>query len=175
MSKSSFLEPHHPKRETNLRRFRITSRGVMDRIFPVLMVIMGVLQLYVFAILYHKVDLKILGCLSALAGTVLQITGMIKLYSRARTANSARILISLLVGCTGLYSWFFVYYGLLLVRQIFWITCNYSKNCNPPFHPDSHLHTPHQYNKISCIYHMEQHILRINLPHKQHKCANLDY
>jgi hypothetical protein len=103
----------------SLRHSRTNFRGFMNRIFPVIMVITGIFQLYVFAYLYYNVDLKILGCLSALAGTALQIVGMIKLYLQARSANAAVTLISLLVGSTGLYSWFFVYYSLLLVRQIF--------------------------------------------------------
>lgn len=115
----SALDPHPPDRGLDLRRPRVTSRGAMNRILPVLMVIMGVLQLYVFAFLYYFVNLKILGCISALAGTLLQIIGMVKLFLNARSANAARFIISLLVGCTGLYSWFFVYYGLLLVREIF--------------------------------------------------------
>ena len=115
----SALEPHKPNERLQLRRPKFNFRGLMSQIFPVVMILGGVLQLYVYAYLYHVVHYPVLGCISALLGTVLQIVGMIKLYQTARSGIRMRRRISVLIGFTLLWTWFFVYYGLQLVRNIF--------------------------------------------------------
>ena len=115
----SVIEPQSPNGRLHLKRPRFNFRGLMKQVFPALIVVFGILQLYVFWYLFYTANLPILGCVSALAGTVLQIVGMIKLFEETRDGMRARRRMSLMIGLTLLWSWFFVYYGLLLVRHIF--------------------------------------------------------
>jgi len=100
----------------NNNRFHI--HGTMDPIVSLILFIIGILQFYVFWYLYYTLELPILGCISALMGTCLQIIGLIQLYQTARSSNRAKFLIGVLIGCTGLWAWYIVYYSLLIIQHI---------------------------------------------------------
>ncbi len=111
------LSKRDPSRRSS-NRFHL--RGSTNRIFPIILFIIGFLQFYVFWFLYYTLDLYILGCISAIVGSGMQFIGLIKLYLSSRSTSSAKTLIGVLVGSIGLYAWFFVYFGMLIARHI-WI------------------------------------------------------
>ena len=121
MKKSdSTIQPSIPTERDN---YQSSSDGirigrVSNPIHGLILVGMGIFQLYVFWFLYYSLEFHVFACISALVGTVLQIVGMIKLYMGARSANAAKWLIGILVGCTGLWAWFIFYYSMLMVRHI---------------------------------------------------------
>ena len=97
-------------------RYRI--RRPPNQLHGLILIGMGIFEFYVFWFLYYSLELHVFACVSALVGTVIQIVGMVKLYLGARSANGAKWLIGILVGCTGLWAWFFIYYGMLMARHI---------------------------------------------------------
>ena len=80
---------------------------------------MGILQFYVFWLMYHILEYHILGCVVGIVGAGLQLIGLIKGYMSARTANGAKWRIGLLIGSSGFFAWLFLYYCLLIVRHVF--------------------------------------------------------
>ncbi len=96
---------------------RIRIRRPSNQLHALILIGMGVFGFYIYWYLYYSLEFHIAACLSALICTVLQIVGMVKLYLGARSANGAKWLIGILVGCTGLWAWFFVYYTMLMARH----------------------------------------------------------
>ncbi|TFG20469.1 MAG: hypothetical protein EU530_03125 [Promethearchaeota archaeon] len=96
---------------------RIRIRRPSNQLHALILIGMGIFGFYIFWFLYYSLEFYIAACSSALICTVLQIVGMVKLYMGARSANGAKWLIGILVGCTGLWAWFFVYYTMLMARH----------------------------------------------------------
>jgi len=78
----------------------------------------GLLQYYIFWLLYDYAGFHILACICALIGDTLLFGGLILLYLRSRTENGAKWFI-ILVSSIGYFTWQYVYHGWKLYSHIF--------------------------------------------------------
>lgn len=97
------------------RRNRFQTRKISRGLLVAILLSVGILQFYVFWLLYYVAEFRTLGCICGLIGTTLQFTGLIVQFLRKGTDNGPKWFI-LLVGLTGLFTWLYIYYGWMLFK-----------------------------------------------------------
>ncbi len=94
-----------------------TTQRSMSRTKPIFMLVTGVVQYYLFWLLYYYVRLPIIASIIAIVGTILQIVGIAGLIRTAKTAQAQVLMVCLFIGLG-------LFWGCTLLRYIMLIQEN---------------------------------------------------